>query len=91
MSTCKCFTITIDTPWTDALGRRHETMVGRPVAFHAMRGISAHSNGFHAIRTLSILMSLLGTIDPGQRLTYYQKAVDINGCLPAQRRLTSQR
>lgn len=34
---------------------------------------------------------LLGTIDPGQRLTYYQKAVDINGCLPAQRRLTSQR
>lgn len=34
---------------------------------------------------------LLGAIDPVQRLTYYRKAVDINGCLPAQRRLTSQR
>src|SRR5690606_28120085 len=31
--------------WTDAWGRRHEEMVGRPVSLHAMRGISAHSNG----------------------------------------------
>ena len=31
-----------------------------------MRGLAAHSNGFHAIRALGILMSLLGTIDrPG--------------------------
>ncbi len=31
-----------------------------------MRGMAAHSNGFHAIRALTILMSILGTIDrPG--------------------------
>ena len=31
-----------------------------------MRGLAAHSNGFQTIRALSILMSLLGTIDrPG--------------------------
>jgi hypothetical protein len=27
-------------------GRKHDKMIGRPVSFHAMRGISAHSNGF---------------------------------------------
>lgn len=59
-------TITLNVPWTDALGRRHETMVGRPVAFHAMRGISAHSNGFHTCRALHLLQMLLGAIDvPG--------------------------
>jgi anaerobic selenocysteine-containing dehydrogenase len=59
-------TITLDIPWTDALGRRHATMVGRPVAFHAMRGISAHSNGFHTCRALHLLQMLLGAIDtPG--------------------------
>jgi anaerobic selenocysteine-containing dehydrogenase len=53
-------------PWTDSWGRKHESVTGVPVAFHAMRGLAAHSNGFHAIRTLSILMTLLGTIDrPG--------------------------
>ncbi len=52
--------------WTDAWGAEHETVTGNPVAFHAMRGLAAHSNGFHSIRALSILMSLLGTIDrPG--------------------------
>ncbi len=52
--------------WTDSWGREHDTVTGNPVAFHAMRGLAAHSNGFHAIRTLAILMSLLGTIDrPG--------------------------
>ena len=52
--------------WTDSWGRVHETVTGNPVAFHAMRGLAAHSNGFHTIRALSILMSLLGTIDrPG--------------------------
>ena len=53
-------------PWTDCAGRRHETMIGRPVAMHAMRGISAHSNGFHTCRALHLLQILLGSIDcPG--------------------------
>ena len=53
-------------PWTDWAGRRHETMIGRPVAMHAMRGISAHSNGFHTCRAIHLLQMLLGTIDvPG--------------------------
>ncbi len=59
-------TITLDIPWTDWAGRRHETMVGRPVAMHAMRGISAHANGFHTCRAIHLLQTLLGTIDvPG--------------------------
>ena len=58
--------ITLDVPWTDWAGRRHETMVGRPVSMHAMRGISAHSNGFHSCRILHLLQILLGSIDvPG--------------------------
>jgi len=53
-------------PWTDAWGKEHKTTQGRPVAFHAMRGLAAHSNGFQTVRALAILMSLLGTIDrPG--------------------------
>ncbi len=52
--------------WTDCWDNEHETVTGNPVAFHAMRGLAAHSNGFHTIRALAILMSLLGTIDrPG--------------------------
>jgi anaerobic selenocysteine-containing dehydrogenase len=52
--------------WTDAWGREHDTVTGNPVAFHAMRGLAAHSNGFQTIRALGILMTLLGTIDrPG--------------------------
>ena len=38
-------------------------MIGRPVAMHAMRGISAHSNGFHTCRALHLLQMLLGSID----------------------------
>ena len=58
--------ITLDQPWTDTSGRRHETMLGRPVAMHAMRGISAHSNGFHTCRAIHLLQMLLGAIDtPG--------------------------
>ena len=58
--------VTLDVPWTDWAGRRHETMVGRPVSMHAMRGISAHSNGFQTCRALHLLQMLLGTIDtPG--------------------------
>ncbi len=53
-------------PWTDAWGKQHPTTVGRPVAFHAMRGLAAHSNGFQTVRALAVLMSVLGTIDaPG--------------------------
>src|SRR3546814_20642307 len=41
-------------------------MIGRPVSMHAMRGISAHSNGFHTCRALHLLQILLGSIDaPG--------------------------
>ncbi len=59
-------TVQIDQPWTDWAGRRHETMVGRPISMHAMRGISAHSNGFHTCRALHLLQALLGAIDtPG--------------------------
>ncbi|MEO5771952.1 MAG: molybdopterin-dependent oxidoreductase, partial [Burkholderiaceae bacterium] len=53
-------------PWTDAWGKVHPTTQARPVAFHAMRGLAAHSNGFQTVRSLAVLMSLLGTIDaPG--------------------------
>jgi len=52
--------------WTDAWGKRHATTPARPVAFHAMRGLAAHSNGFQTVRALAVLMSVLGTIDaPG--------------------------
>ena len=58
--------IELPIPWTDTWGKEHESVTGNPVAFHAMRGLAAHSNGFHTIRALSILMSILGTIDrPG--------------------------
>lgn len=58
--------IELDVPWTDWAGRRHEKMIGRPVAMHAMRGISAHSNGFHTCRAIHILQMILGSIDvPG--------------------------
>jgi len=52
--------------WTDTWGREHQSVTGNPVAFHSMRGTAAHSNGFQTIRAMSILMSILGTIDrPG--------------------------
>ncbi len=58
--------ITLDRPWTDFRGERHETMTGRPVSFHAMRGISAHSNGFQTCRALHILQLILGSVEtPG--------------------------
>ncbi|OUL99825.1 molybdopterin oxidoreductase family protein [Variovorax sp. JS1663] len=53
-------------PWTDAWGKQHPATQARPVAFHAMRGLAAHSNGFQTVRALAVLMSVLGTIDaPG--------------------------
>ena len=58
--------ITIDQPWTDWKGEKHDKMIGRPVAFHAMRGISAHSNGFQTCRALHLLQILLGSVEvPG--------------------------
>ncbi|WP_415773527.1 molybdopterin oxidoreductase family protein [Paraburkholderia sp. J8-2] len=58
--------ITLPIEWTDAWGVKHESVTGNPIAFHAMRGLAAHSNGFQSIRALAVLMSLLGTIDrPG--------------------------
>jgi len=58
--------ITIDQPWTDFRGERHETMTGRPVSVHAMRGISAHSNGFQTCRALHVLQIILGAVEtPG--------------------------
>lgn len=58
--------LVIEQPWVDWAGRRHAQMVGRPVSMHAMRGISAHSNGFHTCRAIHLLQMLLGSIDtPG--------------------------
>ena len=64
--------------WTDAHGREHAEMVGRPVSMHAMRGISAHANGFHTCRLLHTLQMLLGAIDTPGSFRYqppYPKAV----------------
>ena len=58
--------ITVEQPWTDTNGERHERFVGRPVSFHAMRGISAHSNGFQTCRALHLLQILIGAVEcPG--------------------------
>jgi len=58
--------IVLDQPWTDFRGDRHAAMPGRPVSFHAMRGISAHSNGFQTARALHLLQILLGAVEvPG--------------------------
>ncbi len=52
--------------WTDFRGDKHDSMTGRPVSFHAMRGISAHSNGFQTARALHLLQIILGTVEvPG--------------------------
>jgi anaerobic selenocysteine-containing dehydrogenase len=58
--------VEIAQPWTDFRGERHETMPGRPVSFHAMRGLSAHANGFQTARALHLLQILLGAVEtPG--------------------------
>ena len=52
--------------WTDFRGRTHATMQGRPVSFHAMRGVSAHANGFQTCRALHMLQVLIGSVEaPG--------------------------
>ena len=61
--------IEIACEWTDAYGRKHDKFIGRPVSMHAMRGISAHSNGFQTCRAIHFLQILLGSIDvPGGHL-----------------------
>ncbi|TXH68153.1 MAG: formate dehydrogenase [Thiothrix sp.] len=63
--------IEIEVPegWTDWAGRKHYKFIGRPVSMHAMRGISAHSNGFQTCRAIHFLQIMLGTIDvPGGHL-----------------------
>ncbi len=58
--------VVLDRAWTDFRGETHAKMIGRPVAFHAMRGISAHSNGFQTARALHMLQILLGAVEtPG--------------------------
>ena len=58
--------IVIEQPWTDWKGQKHERMIGRPVSMHAMRGISAHSNGFQTARALHLLQIMLGSVEvPG--------------------------
>ena len=58
--------ISIEQPWIDWKGEKHDRFIGRPVSMHAMRGISAHSNGFQTCRALHMLQILLGSIDcPG--------------------------
>ncbi|WP_187970780.1 molybdopterin oxidoreductase family protein [Aquibium microcysteis] len=58
--------ITVEQAWTDMHGQAHARFVGRPVSFHAMRGISAHSNGFQTARALHMLQVLIGAVDcPG--------------------------
>ncbi|QYK43644.1 MAG: molybdopterin oxidoreductase family protein [Paracoccaceae bacterium] len=58
--------VVIETPWQDFRGDAHPRMVGRPVAIHAMRGISAHANGFQTARAIHLLQALLGAVEtPG--------------------------
>ncbi|MGB3314916.1 MAG: molybdopterin oxidoreductase family protein [Albidovulum sp.] len=58
--------VVLDHEWTDFRGDTHKQMVGRPVAFHSMRGVSAHSNGFQTCRALHLLQILIGSVEtPG--------------------------
>ena len=58
--------IVLEREWTDFRGRKRSTMTGRPVSFHAMRGISAHANGFQTCRALHMLQILIGSVEtPG--------------------------
>ncbi len=59
-------TVTLDRSWTDMRGEHHATMTGRPVSMHAMRGVSAHSNGFQTARAIHLLQLILGSVEtPG--------------------------
>ncbi|ERL97917.1 anaerobic dehydrogenase, typically selenocysteine-containing [Rhodobacteraceae bacterium HIMB11] len=52
--------------WMDFRGNTYDEMIGRPVSIHAMRGISAHGNGFQTCRALHTLQIILGAVEtPG--------------------------
>ncbi|KAB7615369.1 molybdopterin-dependent oxidoreductase [Amylibacter sp. SFDW26] len=73
--------IVLDQPWTDWRGVKHDKMIGRPVSFHGMRGISAHSNGFQTCRAIHLLQIILGSVEvPGgyRFKPPYPKSVDIH-------------
>ncbi|CUH50506.1 molybdopterin oxidoreductase family protein [Ruegeria atlantica] len=56
----------LEREWTDFRGEKHTKMIGRPVAMHSMRGVSAHANGFQTCRALHVLQIILGTVEvPG--------------------------
>jgi len=62
------FNETVELPirWTDMHGRTHDKVVGRPVAMHAMRGISRIPTAFKPAARLHLLQMLLGALDgPG--------------------------
>jgi len=46
--------------WTDSSGVQHASMKARPVSMHAMRGISAHANGFQTCRALASFAIITG-------------------------------
>ena len=56
--------------WTDVWGREHDSVVGNPVAFHSMRGLAAHSNGFQTIRALGVLDDPAGYHRPPGRFRH---------------------
>ena len=79
--------------WTDMHGRKHDKVVGRPVAMYAMRGISAHSNGFHTCRALHLIQMLLGALDgPGnfRARAPYPRRIPIAPCPRTIRRSSSR-
>ena len=83
--------IVLDIPWTDWTGRRHDKMIGRPIGMHAMRGISAHSNGFHTCRILHILQILLGSIDCPGGFRYKAPYPEAGAALPQAARQAGRR
>lgn len=73
--------IVLEREWTDFRGETHKVFKGRPVSFHAMRGISAHSNGFQTCRALHMLQILLGSVEVPGGFRFkppYPKPVDIH-------------
>ncbi len=84
--------IEIEQEWTDFRGETHSTMIGRPVSFHAMRGISAHANGFQTARALHLLQIILGAVETPGSYRFkppYPKPATAHpkphtGCIPGQ-------
>ncbi len=78
-------------PALDRFPRRDATTIpGRPVAIHAMRGISAHANGFQTCRAIHLLQLLVG-IGRGARRLPLQAALSQAGRAPIPRRMARLR